>query len=109
MVNMRIENTMEILLHPFLKTFDSQRINTYMVVTRRQAKAAGAVAPQVHGANKPLDPDKKPERDTKLQKQIIPANIPTGSSVRPTTIPNKPMAPPPVQLPVKVTPPTPKK
>ena len=97
----------EVVGYAAMKTHNSQRINTYMVVTRGQAKAAGAVAPQVHGANKPLDPDKKPERDTKLQKPIIPANISTGSSVRPTAIPNKPMAPPPVQLPVKVTPPTP--
>ena len=77
-----------------------------MVMTRGQAKAAGAVAPEVHGVNKPLDPDKKPEKDTILQKQIIPANISAGSNLGPTAIPNKPMAPPPVQLPVKVIPPT---
>ena len=87
--------------------YNSQNINAYMVMTRGQAKAAGTVAPQVHGANKPLDPDKKPEHDASLQKQIIPGNISTGSNVRPTAIPNKPMAPPPVHLPVKVTPPTP--
>ena len=94
----------EVVGYSATKTHDSQKINTYMVVTRGQAKAAGVEA---HGANKPLDPDKKPEKDTKLQKQIITANLSTGSNVRPAAIPNKPMAPPPVQLPVKVTPPTP--
>ena len=84
----------EVVGYAAMKTCDSQRINTYMVMTRGQAKAAGAVAPPVHGANKPLDPDKKPERDTTLQKQIIPGNISTGPSARPTAIPNKPMAPP---------------
>ena len=50
---------------------------------------------------------KDQRRDTTLQKQIISGNISAGSTVRPTAMPNKPMAPPPVQLPVKVTPPTP--
>ena len=97
----------EVVGYAAMKTCNSQNTNAYMVMTRGQAKAAGAVAPQVHGANKPLDPDKKPEKDISLQKQIIPGNILAGSSVKPTAIPNKPMAPPPVQLPVKVTPPTP--
>ena len=58
-----------------MKTYDSQKINAYMVMTRGQAKASGTVAPPVHGANKPLDPDKKPEKDTTLQKQIISGNV----------------------------------
>ena len=97
----------EVVGYAAMKVCNSQNMSAYMVITRGQAKAAGAVAPQVHGANKPLDPDKKPEKDISLQKQIIPGNISAGSSVMPTAIPNKPMAPPPVQLPVKVTPPTP--
>ena len=97
----------EIVGYAAMKNCSSQKINTYMVVTRGQAKAAGAVAPEVHGANKPLDPDKRPEKDTTLQKQIIPTNISAGSSSGHTAMPNKPMAPPPIQLPVKVTPPTP--
>ena len=97
----------EVVGYAAMKTYSSQHINTYMVMTRGQAKATGTVAPQVHGANKPLDPDKKPEHDVSLQKQIVPGNIPTRSSVGPTVIPNKPMALPPVHLPVKVTPPTP--
>ena len=97
----------EIVGYAAMKNCSSQKVNTYMVVTRGQAKAAGAVAPEVHGANKPLDPDKRPEKDTTLQKQIIPTNISAGSSSGHTAMPNKPMAPPPVQLPVKVTPPTP--
>ena len=75
---------------------------------KRQAKASGTVPPEVHGVNKPLDSDKRPEKDTTLQKQIMPTNISAGSNIGPTAIPNKPMAPPPVQLPVKVTPPTPR-
>ena len=58
-----------------------QNTNAYMVMTRGQAKAVGAVAPPVHGVNKPLDPDKRPEKDISLQKQIIPGNISAGSSV----------------------------
>ena len=35
--------------------------NAYCISTRASAKAAGEVAPKVHGANKPLDPNLKSE------------------------------------------------
>ena len=35
--------------------------NAYCISTRASAKAAGEVAPKVHGADKPLDPNLKPE------------------------------------------------
>ena len=35
--------------------------NAYCIGTRASAKAAGEVAPKVHGADKPLDPNLKPE------------------------------------------------
>ena len=35
--------------------------NAYCIGTRASAKAAGEVAPKVHGADKPLDPNRKPE------------------------------------------------
>ena len=46
-------------------------------MTRGAAKQTGAKVPEVHGANKPLDPDLKPEKDKGLQKQVLtqPANV----------------------------------
>ena len=46
-------------------------------MTRRAAKQTGANLPEVHGANKPLDPDLKPEKDKSLQKQVFsqPTNV----------------------------------
>ena len=35
--------------------------NAYCIGTRTSAKTAGEVAPKVHGADKPLDPNQKPE------------------------------------------------
>ena len=40
--------------------------NSYMIMTRGAAKQTGAKVPEVHGANKPLDPDLKPEKDKGL-------------------------------------------
>ena len=43
--------------------------NAYCIGTRASAKAAGEIAPKVHGADKPLNPNLKPEhqgRDTKM-------------------------------------------
>ena len=64
-----------------VKTCNPQEMGTYMVMTRGQAKASGTVPPEVHGVNKPLDPDKRPEKDATLQKQIIPTNISAGSNI----------------------------
>ena len=53
----------------------------YFIMTRKAAQEAGVKIPEVHGAEKPLDPNLKPERDKSLQKHISaqPANtIPTG-------------------------------
>ena len=42
--------------------------NNYMIMTRGAAEQTGAKVPEVHGANKPLDPDLKPEKDEGLEK-----------------------------------------
>ena len=69
----------------------------YNAVTRSKAAASGSSVPEVHGANKPLDPDKRPEHDKTLQKELkvdkVSRSIPSaiGSPV-PTMIPNMPMA-----------------
>ena len=39
--------------------------NAYCIGTRASAKAAGEVAPKVHGADKPLDPNLKPEHQSR--------------------------------------------
>ena len=40
-------------------------------MTRGAAKQTVAKVLEVHGANKPLDPDLKPEKDKGLQKQVL--------------------------------------
>ena len=83
----------------------------FNVITRSKTAASGISVPEVHGVDKPLDPDKKPEHDKTLQKEIkidhASRSMPQimGSPV-PTMIPNMPMARPPLRLPVKVAPPT---
>ena len=39
--------------------------NVYYIGTRASAKAAGEVAPKVHGADKPSDPNLKPKHQSK--------------------------------------------
>ena len=84
----------------------------YFPMTRAQAAASGKSVPEVHGADKPLDPDKKPEHDKILQKEVKADNISKsvpqvfGSPV-PTMIPNMPRERAPMRLPVKVVPPSP--
>ena len=83
-------------------------------MTRGAAKQTGAKVPEVHGANKPLDPDLKPEKDKGLQKQVFtqsanvkpngPLAVATGPA--PPT-PYLPRAMPQINLPVKVMPATP--
>ena len=53
----------------------------YFIMTRSAAQETGAKLPEVHGVNKPLDPDLKPEKDRGLQKHVLaqPTKIvPTG-------------------------------
>ena len=53
----------------------------YFIMTRKAAQETGAKLPEVHGVNKPLDPDLRPEKDKGLQKHVLaqPAKIiPTG-------------------------------
>ena len=88
--------------------------NIYMIMTRGAAKQTGARVPEVHGANKPLDPDLKPEKDKGLQKQVLtqPANVKPNGPVAVATgpappTPYLPRAIPQIKLPVKVVPATP--
>ena len=88
--------------------------NNYMIMTRGAAKQTGARVPEVHGANKPLDPDLKPEKDKGLQKQVLtqPANVKPNGPVAIATgpappTPYLPRAIPQIKLPVKVLPATP--
>ena len=88
--------------------------NSYMIMTRGAAKQTGARVPEVHGANKPLDPDLKPEKDKGLQKQVLtqPAKVKPNGPVAVATgpappTPYLPRAMPQINLPVKVMPATP--
>ena len=86
----------------------------YFIMTRSAAQQTGANIPKVHGADKPLDPDLKPEKDKVLQKQVLaqPAKIipvgPVATATGPAPpTPYLPRAVPQIKLPVKVAPPTP--
>ena len=46
---------------PLTSYYKSLEENAYCIGTRASAKAAGEVAPKVHGADKPLNPNLKPE------------------------------------------------
>ena len=46
---------------PLTSYYKSLEENVYCIGTRASAKAAGEVAPKVHGADKPLNPNLKPE------------------------------------------------
>ena len=46
---------------PLTAYYKSLEENAYCIGTRASAKAAGEVAPKVHGADKPLNPNLKPE------------------------------------------------
>ena len=88
--------------------------NSYMIMTRGAAKQTGARVPEVHGADKPLDPDLKPEKDKGLRKQVLtqPANVKPNGPVAVATGPAPPTPYLPrailqIKLPVKVLPATP--
>ena len=83
-------------------------------MTRSAAQKTGAKLPEVHGVNKPLDPDLRPEKDKGLQKHVLaqPAKIVPNGPVTTATgpappTPYLPRAIPQIKLPVKVAPPTP--
>ena len=92
-----------------MKTYSTQQINAYFVMTRGQAQATGTSVPEVHGHSKPLDPNLKPEKDNTLKKHVFTPSVnPTISKgISSTSGPQTsvPRAIPPVQLPVKYTPP----
>ena len=92
-----------------MKTYSLQQINAYFVMTRGQVQATGTSVPEVHGHSKPLDPNLKPEKDNTLKKHVfIPSVNPAISKgISSTSGPQTsvPGAIPPVQLPIKYTPP----
>ena len=50
---------------PMTAYYRCLEVNAYSIGTRASAKAAGEVAPKVHGADKPLDPNLKPEHQSR--------------------------------------------
>ena len=68
------EDPSELVLINFFQLYN---IGHYMIATRSRARAAGEVAPEVHGANKPLDPTKKPEHQSYIHKQSPKASMKT--------------------------------
>ena len=100
----------EIVGYTAMKTYSTQQINSYCIMTRGQAQATGTSVPEVHGHSKPLDPNLKPEKDNVLQKQVLTPTVNSGTSTNvPSTSglqPSVPRAIPPVQLPIKYIPPT---
>ena len=59
----------------------------YNIGTRSSTKASGEKSPEVHGANKPLDPNLKPEHQSKSK---LPSIVGSGS---PSTSPKKTLTP----------------
>ena len=100
----------EIVGYAAMKTYSTQQINAYFVMTRGQAQAAGTSVPEVHGHSKPLDPNLKPEKDNTLKKHVFTPSVnPAFSTGIPSVSAAKPSVPraiPPVQLPIKYIPPT---
>ena len=58
-----------------MKTYSTQQINAYFVMTRGQAQATGTSVPEVHGHSKPLDPNLKPEKDNTLKKHVFTPSV----------------------------------
>ena len=99
----------EIVGYAAMKTYSTQQINAYFVMTRGQAQATGTSVPEVHGHSKPLDPNLKPERDNTLKKHVFTPSVNPAiskgilsTSGSQTSVPR---AIPPVQLPIKYNPP----
>ena len=99
----------EIVGYAAIKTYSTQQINAYFVMTRGQAQATGTSVPEVHGHSKPLDPNLKPEKDKTLKKHVFTPSVNPAISkgISTTSGPQTsvPRAIPPVQLPIKYNPP----
>ena len=99
----------EIVGYAAMKTYSTQQINAYFVVTRGQAQAQGTSVPEVHGHSKPLDPNLKPEKDNTLKKHVFTPSVNPviSKGISSTSGPQTsvPRAIPPVQLPIKYNPP----
>ena len=99
----------EIVGYAAMKTYSTQQINAYFVMTRGQAQAQGTSVPEVHGHSKPLDPNLKPEKDNTLKKHVFTPSVNPAISkdISSTSGPQTsvPRAIPPVQLPIKYNPP----
>ena len=65
----------EIVGYAAMKTYSTQQINAYFVMTRGQAQATGTSVPEVHGHSKPLDPNLKPEKDNTLKKHVFTPSV----------------------------------
>ena len=92
-----------------MRTYSTQQINAYFVMTRGQAQATGTSVPEVHGHSKPLDPNLKPEKDITLKKHVFTPSVNPAISkgISSTSGPHTsvPRVIPPVQLPIKYNPP----
>ena len=99
----------EIVGYAVMKTYSTQQINAYFVMTRGQAQATGTTVPEVHGHSKPLDPNLKPEKDNTLKKHVFTPSVNPAISkgISSTSGPQTsvPRVIPPVQLPIKYNPP----
>ena len=61
-------------------------LEVYNISTRSSTKASGEIPPEVHGADKPLDPNLKPEHQSKSKlPSIIGAKTPTKSPTKTQT------------------------
>ena len=99
----------EIVGYAAMKTYSTQQINAYFVMTRGQAQATGTSVPEVHGHSKPLDPNLKPEKDNTLKKHVFTPSVNPviSKGISSTSGPQTsvPRAIPPVKLPIKYNPP----
>ena len=61
-------------------------LEVYNISTRSSTKASGDIPPEVHGADKPLDPNLKPEHQSKSKSpSIVGAKSPTKSPTKTQT------------------------
>ena len=75
-------------LSVFRKMLETEHeLEVYNIGTRSSVKASGEKPPEVHGANKPLDPNLKPEHQTKSK---LPSIV---GSTTPTKAPTKTQTP----------------